>query len=301
MLKNLERLPVKVKMALLSMLDDYYSLEKSHTVIVMPFFGLLHTSGNEAKPILNYVDINILDIMKSHFKDVFVYAGDNKFLQYYGLDLNVAQFLADEQNILSRIVNKTTNFDRISDKHTEILRLYQGFINNFDEMKQLYPLPYKTAFDVSSPSDLIDFIKKVDKKIKSEDKFAKICLICPLSYLTNYPRDVYNSIKTVVDELGVMLYFSQNQSDGNLYSAFSHLNYNGLFNEKLIQSIQDFANQYCDDVSKEAYKKLNVEQVYQSILKGEFGKSEKETIDKIEQINTNQIYASAHIIQKEKG
>ena len=78
--ENFRELSPKVKMALLSLIDEFYSIDKQHTVVVMPFFGLLHSQGNESKPFLNYVDINILDLMKSQFKGVVVYPGENNYL-----------------------------------------------------------------------------------------------------------------------------------------------------------------------------------------------------------------------------
>ena len=118
----LSKMSPKLK-ALLSLVNDFYSIEKQHTVVVIPFFGLLHSQGNESKPFLNYVDINILDLMKRQFKDVVVYPGENRYLSSYGLPLTAVEHLAHEQNLLSRIVNRTTNFDKLSDRHREILYL----------------------------------------------------------------------------------------------------------------------------------------------------------------------------------
>lgn len=292
---NLFNLSEKVKMAFLSLLDDFYSIEKSHTTIVMPFFGFLHTSGNESKPILNYVDINILDIMKSHFKDVYVYAGENRFLEYYGLRTDVVSHLANEQNILSRIVNRTTNFSGISDNHNEILSLYQETLENFEKAKIDYPLPYKAMFHISSPYDLIDFVKTLDKKQKEKDKLSKICVICPSSYISDNSKEVYDLLKMVVGEINALLYFSQNQSDLRLYSSIYRFINDEQIKEKVIQSVQDFANQYCDDVSKVAYKCLDAGKIYQRIINGEFGNIENEIIDKLNKVDVMQIYKDSFI------
>ena len=192
---SFSNLSPKIKLQLMSLIDDFYSIEKSHTVVVLPFFSLLHTQGNESKPILNYVDINILDLMRRQFKDVIVYTGENKYLNSYGLSLSTVKHLANEQNILSRIVNKTTNFDKISDRHVDILKMYEKTISHFDLMKNQYDLPYNTAFDIEKPYDLISFIIKLDKEIKQEDCKNKICLICPISYLTEYPSEIYCLLK----------------------------------------------------------------------------------------------------------
>ena len=158
----LSEMSPKVKMALLSLVNDFYSIEKQHTVVVIPFFGLLHSQGNVSKPFLNYVDINILDLMKRQFKDVVVYPGENRYLSSYGLPLTAVEYLAHEQNLLSRIVNRTTNFDKLSDRHREILYLYEKALADFDTMKEKQPLPYRTAFSIQTPEDLISFVKQLD-------------------------------------------------------------------------------------------------------------------------------------------
>ena len=66
----LSEMSPKVKMAILSLVNDFYNIEKQHTIVVIPFFGLLHSQGNESKPFLNYADINILDLMKKQFRDM---------------------------------------------------------------------------------------------------------------------------------------------------------------------------------------------------------------------------------------
>ena len=144
----------KVKMEILSIVNDFYAIEKRHTVVIMPFFGLLHTQGNESKPFLNYIDINILDLMKKQFKDVIVYPGENRYLSSYGISLSAVEHLAYEQNVLSRVVNKTTNFDKLSDRHKEILYLYEKSIADFETMKEKYLLPYKTAFNIRTPEEV---------------------------------------------------------------------------------------------------------------------------------------------------
>ena len=234
--------------------------------------------------------MNILDIIKSHFKDVYVYAGENRFLEYYGLTTDVVSHLANEQNILSRIVNKTTNFSGISDNHNEILSLYHEALENFEKAKRDYPLPYKSIFHISSLYDLIDFVKALDKNQKEKDELSKICLICPLSYITDYSKDVYDLLKVFVEETNALLYFSQNQSDLRLYSSIYGFINDGQIKEKVIQSIQDFANQYCDDISKVAYECLDAEKIHKKIINGEFGSNENDIIDKLSKVDVMQIY-----------
>ena len=221
----LSEMSPKVKMALLSLVNDFYSIEKQHTVVVIPFFGLLHSQGNESKPFLNYVDINILDLMKRQFKDVVVYPGENRYLSSYGLPLTIVEHLANEQNLLSRIVNRTTNFDSLSDRHKEIISLYEKTLTDFDAMKEKYPLPYKTAFNIQTPEDLISFVKQLDRKIKHEDRENKICLVCPISYLIDHSSQIYDSIAETIKSIGGTLYFAQNQSDYSANQTSRHHNY----------------------------------------------------------------------------
>ena len=293
----------RVKMALISLVDDFYSIEKQHTVVVMPFFGLLHTQGNESKPFLNYVDLNILDLMHKHFKQVVVYPGENRYLRAYGLHLNSAEHLANEQNLLSRIVNRTTNFDGVSERHNEIICLYQKALANFDAMKERCPLPYKTAFDIQSPEELLDFITQLDKKIKQEDCRNKLCLVCPVSYLTEHSQSVYNSVEAKMQEIGGRLYFAQNQSDGYLYNASYRLLYDEQFKDKFVQSIQDFVMKYNEDIITLAKNKLNFDEIVKDVKSGKLGSSEKEILGSLYKINVGKMCSpkSFKNIEKDMG
>ena len=289
--ENFRELSPKVKMALLSLIDEFYSIDKQHTVVVMPFFGLLHSQGNESKPFLNYVDINILDLMKSQFKGVVVYPGENNYLSSYGLPSSAIEHLANEQNILSRIVNKTTSFDKISDRHREILYLYEKAIADFDRMKEKYPLPYKTAFDIQSPEDLVSYIKKVNHKIKQEDKENKICLVCPLSFVADQ-NSTYDEVVELIKSTGVMLYFAGNHSDRYLTTTDYRMLYDEEHSERFIQSIQDFANTYNEDISSRARKELQFDRLLNQIKNGELGSSDNQIIENLEQINVKDLFSS---------
>ena len=280
----------KVKMALLSLVNDFYSIEQQHTVVVMPFFGLLHSQGNESKPFLNYVDINILDLMKKQFKDVIVYPGENSYLASYGLPLTIVEHLANEQNLLSRIVNRTTNFDRLSDRHKEILSLYEKTLTDFDAMKEKYPLPYKTAFNIQTPEDLISFVKQLDRKIKQEERENKICLICPISYLIDHTSEIYNSISETMKSIGGTLYFAQNQSDKYLYSNAYQMLYDEQYDEKIVQSIQDFATAYNEDITIIAKNKVNFNSIVNAVRNGDYGSTDTEIINNLEQIDVGKLY-----------
>jgi len=288
----LSEMSPKVKMVLLSLVNDFYSIEKQHTVVVMPFFGLLHSQGNECKPFLNYVDINILDLMKSQFKDVIVYPGENNYLSSYGQSLKLVEHLAYEQNLLSRIVNRTTNFDKLSDRHREILYLYEKTLTDFDTMKRKYPLPYKTSFNIQTPEDLISFVKQLDRKIKQEDEDNKICLVCPISYLIDHTSQIYNSIAKTIESIGGTLYFAQNKSDIYLYNSDYQMLYNDQYDEKIVQSIQDFANVYNKDITILAKDKIRFSSVVSAVRNGDYGSTENEIIDNLEQIDIGELYST---------
>ena len=295
----LSEMSPKVKMALLSIVNDFYDIEKQHTVVVMPFFGLLHTQGNESKPFLNYVDINILDLMKKQFKAIVVYPGENRYLYSYGLNLTSVEHLAHEQNLLSRIVNRTTNFNKLSDKHKEILYLYEKSLADFETMKEKYPLPYSTAFNIQTPEDLISFVTQLDKKLKQEDYESKICLLCPISFLIEHGSNIYNSVTESIKSIGGTLYFAQNQSDRYLYDLSYRLLCDDQYNEKFIHSIQDFANIYNEDISKLAKSKLQLNSIIQQIKNGNFGVSEREIIDNLDQIDVEKLYYTQIINNEE--
>lgn len=288
----LDEMSPKVKMALLSLVNDFYSIEKQHTVVVMPFFGLLHSQGNESKPFLNYADLNILDLMKNQFKDVIVYPGENNYLSSYGLSLKSVEHLAHEQNLLSRIVNKTTNFDKLSDRHNDIINLYKKALADFDTMKEKYPLPYKPAFNIQTPEDLISLVKHLDRKIKKEDPNNKICLVCPISYLIDHSSQIYKSIAETIKSIGGTLYFAQNQSDKYLYSNDYQMLYNDQYDEKIVQSIQDFANTYNEDITRIAKHKIHFNSIVNAVRNGSYGSTESEIIDNLEQIDVKNIHST---------
>ena len=297
---NLSEISPKVKMALVSLLNDFYSIEQQHTVVVMPFFGLLHSQGNESKPFLNYVDVNILDLMKKRFREVIVYPGENRYLASYGLPLTDVEHLAHEQNLLSRIVNRTTNFDRLSDRHKEILYLYEKALADFDTMKEKYPLPYKTAFNLQTPEDLIYFIRQLDMKIKKEDVDNKICLICPISYLIEHSSQIYDSILETMKSIGGTLYFAQNQSDKYLYSNDYQILYDDQYDEKFIQSIQDFATSYNEDITRMAKSKIGFDSIVSAVRNGDYGSTDSEIIGNLEQIDVEGLYSARHLNRNEE-
>lgn len=296
----LSEMSPKVKMALLSLVNDFYNIEKQHTVVVIPFFGLLHSQGNESKPFLNYVDINILDLMKIQFKDVVVYPGENRYLSSYGLPLTAVEHLAHEQNLLSRIVNRTTNFDKLSDRHREILYLYEKALAGFDTMKEKQPLPYRTAFSIQTPEDLISFVKQLDRKIKQEDSDNKICLVCPISYLIDHSSQIYDSIAETMKSIGGTLYFAQNQSDIYLYDNAYQMLYNEQYDERIVQSIQDFANIYNEDITRMAKNKLHFNSIASAIRNGDYGSTESEIIDNLEQINVQKLHSATPLNKNEE-
>ena len=296
----LSEMSPKVKMALLSLVNDFYSIEKQHTVVVIPFFGLLHSQGNESKPFLNYVDINILDLMKRQFKDVVVYPGENRYLSSYGLPLTAVEHLAHEQNLLSRIVNRTTNFDKLSDRHREILYLYEKALAGFGTMKEKQPLPYRTAFSIQTPEDLISFVKQLDRKIKQEHSDNKICLVCPISYLIDHSSQIYDSIAETMKSIGGTLYFAQNQSDIYLYDNAYQMLYNEQYDERIVQSIQDFANIYNEDITRMAKNKLHFNSIVSAVRNGDYGSTESEIIDNLEQINVQKLHSATPLNKNEE-
>ena len=286
----LNGLSPKVKIEVVSLVNDFYTIEKQHTVVVMPFFGLLHNQGNESKPFLNYADINVLDLMQRQFRDVIVYPGENGYLSSYGQSLKSVEHLAHEQNVLSRIVNRTTNFDKLSDRHREILYLYEKAIADFDVMKEKYPLPYKTAFDIRTPEDLISFVNQLNREIKEVNINNKICLVCPISYLIDHSSDIYNAIAETIKSIGGTLYFAQNQSDMYLNRNDFQILFNDQYDEKIIQSIQDFSNTYNNDITQIAKKKLHLYSIVNSIQNGDYGSTENEILGNLNLIDVEMLY-----------
>ena len=284
--KSVYDLESKIKISLLSKLNDYYCIEKERTILIMPFFGLLHPISNEPRPILNHVDLNILNIMKNQFKDVIVYPGDNKYISSYNLSVNEEiESFAKQQYYLSSVVNRPTSFSSES-------KWYEEIINNLDEE---IVLPYNTAFDIGDINELISYIKNIYKVTSKTDKLTKICLICPLSYINENNDENYNKLKNYISSINGLLYFAQNQADTYMYNNYQFYLYDEQYGEKFINSIQDFVKEYNSQVSKEAKKVLKVDELCELILNGEFGSSEKEIIERIEQIDVDRLYESVNL------
>lgn len=284
--KNFYDLSPKVKAVLLGKLNDYYCTEKEHTVLIIPFFGLLHPISNEPRPILNHVDLNIINIMKKQFKDVIVYPGDNKYFSSYNLSLTEEiESFAKQQYYLSNMVNRPTSFSSNS-------KWYENIINNVDSE---IVLPYNTAFEIKDINQLISYVESVYKEASKTDKLTKICLICPLSYISEMNNENYNKIKNCISSINGTLYFAQNQADTYMYNNGQFYLYDERYEEKFINSIQDFAKTYIAKVSKEAKKVLKTDELCELILNGQFGNSENEIIERIEQIDVDRLYESANL------
>ena len=284
--KNFYDLSPKVKLSLLGKLNDYYCTEKEHTILIIPFFGLLHPISNEPRPILNHVDLNILNIMKKQFKDVIVYPGDNEYFSSYNLSLTEEiESFAKQQYYLSNMVNRSTSFSVYS-------KWYENIKDNLDSE---IVLPYNTAFEIEDINQLISYVEKVCRDASKTDKLTKICLICPLSYISEMNKENYNKIKNCISSINGTLYFAQNQADTYMYNNGQFYLYDERYEEKFINSIQDFAKIYSAKVSKEAKKVLKVDELCELILNGEFGSRENEIIERIEQIDVDRLYESANL------
>ena len=286
--KNIYDLSPKVKLSLLSKLNDYYSMEKEHTILIMPFFGLLHPISNEPRPILNHVDLNIMNIMKNQFKDVIVYPGDNKYISSYNLAINEEiEGFAKQQYFLSSIFNRPTSFSSNS-------KWYENIISNLD--KEIV-LPYSTAFDIDDIDELIAYVKKVYKETSKKDKLTKVCLVCPLSYIGEINDENYNKIKEYISSIKGSLYFAHNQADTYMYNNYQYYLYNEKYIEKFINSIQDFAKTYNKQVSIEAKEVLKIDELLEVILSCE---TEEKIIEIIENIDVDKSYENFNINSNNK-
>ena len=284
--KSIYDLPPKIKISLLSILNDYYCKEKEHTIVIMPFFGLLHPISNEPRPILNHVDLNILNIMKNQFKNVIVYPGDSKYISSYNLSVNEEiESFAKQQYYLSSVVNRPTSFSSES-------KWYEEIINNLDEE---IVLPYNTAFDIGDINELITYIKNVYKEVSKTDKLAKICLVSPSSYINENNEENYNKLNKFISSINGSLYFAHNQADTYIYNNYQYYLYDDKYNGKFINSIQDFVKVYNSNISKEAKKVIKVDEICENILNGEFGNNENQIIETIEQIDVDRLYESANL------
>ena len=300
---SLNNLSFKVKCNLLSKIDSYYKIEKAHTIVVIPFYGLLHMLGNEPRPILSFADLNTLSIISdSQFKDVYVYPGENSDLIGYNLStLESTKHMATEQFILSKILNNPTSFKTITQEHYKILGEYRDALINFREFSKKYPLPYKTAFDIESPQDLITFIDKIYKQSKETDDLTRICLLISANNLQENEKNRYSQIKNYINSINGTLYLAQNQGHRYIHSIGYNFLLEDQFQEPTVHSIQDFAKVYSRQVSEDAKKAFDINNLYKQIISGELGSSENEIIENIEHINVQEIYKKYNLPKSENG
>lgn len=288
--------PTKVKFALLSKFEDFYSISKSHTIVVMPFWGLLHIIGNEPRPILNFVDMNILNLMSKDFKDVIVYAGENRYLYYYNARLDSAtEHLAKEQYILSRIVNKSTNFQNVSQEHINISNEYNSALKDLNSFSKKYPLPYSTAFSIGDSTDLLTYVKEIYENSKQKDRLTNICLIYPINYLQDNDNENYLQVKDYINSIGGTLFISQNQCDNYMHSNSYGFIYDDFYPEEVIHSIQDFAKTYNRQKSYEAKKAFKIDELYNEISQDLLNHYQNEVIEKIENIDVAEIFNNHYL------
>lgn len=289
----------KVKLSLASLCDEMYSKEKSHTVVIMPFFGLLHAQANEYKPYLNHSELVILDLMKKHFNNVIVYPGENRYLKEYNLNIDIVETLAKEQIVYSRIINKTMPFDITKTARFDFANLKDEVQNNLDKLNQFYSLPYNAEFSINSPMELLEFVKSTNNAIKEQNKNLKICLVCPISYLTDYNKSVYNNLVQEVKKIGGTIYVATKHSFRYIDSIAYKLLHDEQIDERIIHSLEDFAKVYSEEVFEIIKQKLNYAKLISDIKSGKYGVEESEIIKAIEKIDVTYLYNFTSIEENE--
>lgn len=282
----------KVKIELLDILNEYYQIAKSHTIVICPFFGLLHMYGNESHPILDFGNLKTICAMTKDFKDVYVYPGTTNSC-YETINKQPTEeeciLRAQEQYILSNILNRTLGYSSFHKVHTDTIKMYKKSIDKFDEMNKQYPLPYKTAFNLTTTNELIEFINQIFTETKKTDELTKIILIYDtdkLDYNTDKQED-FIKIEQFINSINGSLYLAQNHSEKYVYSIRS-IDESFCYNS--IISLQHFSKVYNSIISNEAKKAIQMDTLIKNIANGLLGETENEIVNNLHLLDCNEIY-----------
>lgn len=282
----------KVKVELLWLLNEYYQIAKSHTIVICPFFGLLHMYGNESHPLLDFGNLKTICAMNKDFKDVYVYPGTtNSYYRAIGQQPPEEEYIfrAQEQYIISEILNRTLGYSSFQKVHADTIDIYKKAIDNFEEIKKQYPLPYKTVFNLTNANALIDFINQVFSEAKKTDELAKVLLIYDtdeLDFQVN-KQDDFAKIEQFMSSINGTLYLAQNHSEKYMYSIRA---IDEIYNYNTVISLQHFSKVYSNAISIEAKAAIQIDILTKNIANGHLGETENEIVRNISLLDCNELY-----------
>lgn len=240
-------------------LSELYAIEESHTIVFMPFFGLIHIYGNQIQPILDYATMMTLTLMNKRFKQLYVYKGETEAT--YGNDTSESmEILAQKQWILSHVLNETIVYSPFTSDYNDKVNLFENEhtngkfkLYNNSSFKQLideFPLPYKTIFDLKTEEDFIKYIDNTLKEFQKEDELAKVLLVYPTYWIQEEKQlKNFKKIEEYIKSINGTIYYASNYS-GDFVNIDKYI-FRECHDYKHVCSLQHFSKTYCDDINEQ--------------------------------------------------
>lgn len=282
-------------------LTGLYNEEQSHTIVFMPFFGLIHIYGNQLQPILDFGTMMTLRLMNENFKQVHVYRGETEVL--YRCDSIAKDYdspermeiLVRKQWIFNNILNEAIPYLPFTDDYSDKVNLFENEHTNgkfklhdnssFNQLIDEYPLPFKTAFDLQNEDDFIDYIDRTLRKAQKEDKFAKVLLIYPTYFLEDEKQlKSFKKIEEYIKSINGNIYYASNYS-GNFIRR-DYYNYKPCHDYKHVCSLQHFSKTYCEDIYEQMLEILIENLSPEDIKNSVFGPNG----EKIDDVSVSDLY-----------
>lgn len=262
-----------------TILSKLYDIEQSHTIVFMPFFGLIHIYGNQLQPIMDFGTQMTLTLMNKNFKQLYVYKGETEAT--YGNDSPKSmEILAQKQWILSKVLNEVIEYSGFTSDYNDNVNLFENEHTNgrfklyndssFNQLIDKYPLPYKTIFDVQNDDDFINYIDKTLLDAQKEDELAKVLLIYPTYWIQEEKKlQSFKKIEQYINSINGTIYYASNYS-GDFINNDKYL-YRLCQGYKCVCTLQHFSKTYCEDIHEQMLEVLNQNLSPEDIKNGVFG------------------------------
>lgn len=276
-------------------LSDLYAIEQSHTIVFMPLFGLIHIYGNQLQPVLDFGTMMTLTLMNKNFKRLYVYKGETQAT--YGNDSpKNLEILAQKQWILSHVLNEAIEYCTFANDYNDKVNLFENEHTNglfklyrdssFSQLREEYPLPYKTVFDLQNEDDFINYIDRTLKEVQKEDKLAKVLLIYPTYWIQEEKQlQSFKKIEDYIKSINGTIYYASNYS-GDFINMDKYI-YRPCHDYKHVCTLQHFSKIYCEDVYDQMLGILSQNISPEDIKSGSFGLN----AEKITEISASKLYA----------
>lgn len=283
-------------------LSELYAIEQSHTIVFMPFFGLIHIYGNQLQPILDFGTMMTLTLINKNFKQLHVYKGETQAT--YGNDSSKnLEILAQKQWILSHVLNEVIEYSAFTNDYNDKVNLFENEHTNglfklykdssFSQLMEQYPLPYKTVFNLQNENDFINYIDRTLKEVQKEDKLARVLLIYPTYWIQEEKQlQSFKKIEDYIKSINGNIYYASNYS-GDFINMDKYI-YRPCHDYKHVCTLQHFSKTYCEDIYEQMLEILSQNVSSEDIKNGFFGPN----AEKINNVSSSDLYSKKLIREK---